>query len=311
MRMIRSVSYLLIFLISIPFSLAQAAPLCPLPKIGLQAGQQNTHGEALSFSYQSTSYPVDLFSGYARRSDATIDYCLRYEAINKGSNAVERFYWPLASNLEIKSLAPRARSSILVTAKSENPPGIAQTKVYAFAREQVSSRAYKADGQQVDASAAPPGRSAPAQDWIERLALKESAKFPEIGTQYSDGSVEVTASSSANWDGKTLALAVSVSTNDGKLVANLRAPVAWAIIKGITDAKEFVSAARSLARQPLPLTTNEFKYQPKINSARPELFLIRSPIAFSGPGGRVCFVAATYSPVRLLSEAAPNCDSLE
>ena len=136
--------------------------------------------------------------------------------------------------------------------------------------------------------------------------LLSPKKFVEVGSQFNDKYSEVTATSFADWDGKTYSIGINVG---GRNVKYIQAPFTYALAKAGSDAAGILGnlAATRRERSSLPLKDGQFNISftsslPNPPSPQPRLYLLRQPVNFEGPSGRVCFLAATYSPIPIPQE---------
>lgn len=305
-------------------SLASAGVLCPVPKPGLKMGDPNVDAETLSFSFQSESFPIDIYSGYAaQNSGNNANFCIRYEVVNKGSHPVEKFYWPLAAGLQMDHLGPQERPSILVTTPPGRPPTIDETWLYAFLSGAKKSFAYQKHAfyqphstvMRFSDSLAPslpnsppiqltsnalnqPIQLAQFSGASERLLVKEPTKFPIIGSQFTNSDTEVTATSEAQWNGKSYLISVSISRSNEKNVFKIQAPFTLALLKQPRQ-DALLMLVKEMKSVSLPLKDNSFAQTVALplETSPAALYVVKQPITFFGPNGRVCFLAAAYSPI--------------
>lgn len=277
-------------------------PVCPQPPEKIQRGQPNANAEAVNFSYRSQSYPVELYSAYAAQPKTIANYCLRYELENKAALPVQRLSWPLAT-MQLDALEPAARKSLIVTRGSDKLPWLDKTKIEAFLREEVSSRAFQVQTQKSREASVDTRlmreMQVPGQQWYNQVVgLKDSNQLPALSAQFSDGDTEINAVSVAKLDGSRISIQISISRSHDKSVTSISAPLALALSKGFvnqaTVAAEFASS-RALA---LPLQGNSFEVAFSFEKGTP-IFVVEQPIVLTSRTGRVCFLAATYSPAAI------------
>ncbi len=291
--------------------------LCADPKPGLRTGAPNVDAETFAFSYNSTSYPVDIFSAFAASAhNSGSSYCIRYEAENKGSNSIHKFFWPLAG-FQVDTFEPKRRDSIVFSVPGSRAPTVEESWLYAFLSEGIKSYAYQKHSsilfesgirfaQRGDlpilASVSGP-RIAQVNVPLQRFEFKEPTELPEIGSQFSSGGAVVSASSSAKWDGKAYLITLSVDRNDAKLVSSVQAPFAYALPK-IKSVSNLLPLLRELQNAELPLPANSYgatAFLPT-ESRPPTLYVVYQPVTFKRDDGRVCFLAAVYSPIPIPPE---------
>ena len=283
-----------------------ASALCLKPPAGLRTGQPNVDNETLVFNYRGASFPIDVYSGYAPQSSTRSGvFCIRYEIENNASKPVDLLYWPLASGLQIESLQSKGRQSIAVTAPASATPIVGNTLIYAFLSEVVKTFAYQQnkqysrtdpspfDGRLGNFDNAVPAKAASTSMAISyRLAqieenqsydLKEPRKYPEIGSQFSTQDLDVSASSSAEWNGKYFTIEIKVGRNSSK-AKDLQAPFTNALAKGGSNS-EIVSNYMSFkkAKAVLPLSDNTFGVSFQSGPSNLGLYVIQQPITFFWP----------------------------
>ncbi len=317
--MIRSIVIALVA-ISLYSHSAEARTLCEKPKQGLKVGESNVRGELAVFSFRGNTYPVEIYSGFAPQlpNVASSNYCIRYEVENKAKEPVEKFYWPMVGwsieRLEAyKSttgrgdrdavLSATGRQSVVRTSPPGTPPAIKETELFAFLSSAEKSFAFQKDAlgalfRKKYADASKP--SMLAQVSPPRLNVDQIKDFPWIGSEYSGSGAEVTATSSGSSDGKMVQIEIGISRSDSKLVPKIVAPFAYAMAKA-AGSENIVPATKEFAFAPIPLERNEYavKREFPIRADRPFVFIVEQPIILDGPAGKVCFLAATYSPVEI------------
>lgn len=300
--------------------LTEASALCLHPAPGLRAGQTNVNSEAVIFNFRGRTYPVDVSSGYAlQATSGNENFCIRYEVSNNAEKQIDLLYWPLAGNLQIEKIPPHARPSIATTTPPGRAPIIGETWIYAFLSEAVRTFAYQqnkhstrfapsASGvgfaalpdtrrQVVPIAAKVHGPQIAQIDGYRRYDLKEARVFPEVGSEFSDQEVEVSAFSFASWDGKGYSIHTKI-VRSSPVVKEVRAPFSFALWKERSPSAvlgRFIEFKTSKA--PLPLSDNAFNGDFETNQPAGTLYVIEQPITFVGPYGQVCFSAAVYSPI--------------
>jgi hypothetical protein len=329
---------------TVAFSAAAATSPCNTPPPALQRGQHGVDAEALSFSFRSQAYPVAIYSSFAPQVNSNpSNFCIRYEAENTGTSPIEKFYWPLASEMEMDSFepGPHERQSIVVTRPPGRQPHIEESWVFAFLSGAVSSFAYQQQHVLADPSKIPDtaaqnfsgraphgillaagGPLQVAQEAItgpgyvlengNRYTFKEKAGLPDVGVTFNGSGAEVIASTNADWDGRTLFITTTIERNDSKFASVVKAPVALALIKS-SAASDILPNVNEIERESaeLPLSGNSFKATAKFGTegAPPRLYILNQPISFQRPNGRVCFLAPTYSPIPLPTRLL-SCDKV-
>jgi hypothetical protein len=284
---------------------------CLRPGPGLKAGQQDVDTETVNFNYGGEAFGLDIFSGYAAQPTNRNVFCLRYEVENTSHKPIEKLYWPMASGLQIDALQPKAKPSIAVTTPPGTPPVLGSTWVYAFLSEAVKTVAYQQNKQYVpylrDKNLPTPGfgfnsvivpaRYAQSAE-INAYELKEPREFPEIGSQFTDQKSEVVASSLADWNGKNYTLGVRITRSNVKDVKEVQAPFAYALIKS-GSSSDLLSLTREFKKSgiPLPMEKDEFIGRYSSSAKDSSIYVVQQPITVLGPSGKVCFLAAAYSPI--------------
>jgi hypothetical protein len=291
-----------------------AASLCAAPRPHLVTGATNVDAETFSFSYRSNDFPVVIFSGFAPQySRSSANYCLRYEIENKGSRAIEKLYWPLANDLQLDYLKPRERPSILVTIPPGYQPMVAETMVYAFISEAKKTAAYQRLDKKGASYGVPNGQKTllasnletkwPQLEQVSRtsttILLNEPRELPLIGSEFSNSGAEVSALSSAKWDGKSYTISMSIQQNDPKLIRAIQAPFAYALYKGVPE--KYLVDAMAKGFGELPMIDNAFNFSrtyPGVVGVPPipHLYVVQQPVILDQESGRTCFLAAAYSP---------------
>jgi hypothetical protein len=295
-----------------------AAANCTLPPI-LKHNQQNVDSEEIHFNYRSDSFSADIYSGFMQQATANgTTFCIRYEVENTAAKPIELFYWPLASGLEVEKLGPGKRTSIASISPPSYPPAIGGTFVYAFLSEVTKTFAYQAPKLYPFLIHRAPQRNFGANDLptlvessgnrpieVAQITydLKDARKFPAIGAEFSNKEQEITAESSAEWDGKTYLINFAIKSR-GK-TKDLQAPLALAMLKGGSPSN-VLALYRQFKKETSFLPLNDgsfvdtFRSSPMLNA----LYVVQQPITFSGPDGRACFLAATYSPIPIPDDLA-------
>jgi hypothetical protein len=304
-------------------STSAAGPVCtiPAPNLDTQANTPNPnvaiHGDTVSFFYRSQQYALDIWSAFALHvssDNKDADYCLRYEAANKLSN-IERFYWPLAG-IQKEAFPAGERVSIGTTQPPGPLPSVEETWIYAFLNTAVTSRAFQrradmgdrsggkrlalhGDGAKKSVLASNDARvQLAALDPIEqRFPLRaEKENFPAVGSHFVTTGAELTATSSAKWNGEIAEISVTLTRSSEKI--SITAPVTYALstAKSVYDVLPLV---REYRNEPLPFGSNPFGVSNRFSGREMtgSLYVIEQPITFSGSDGRVCFVAPVYSPL--------------
>lgn len=192
-----------------------------------------------------------------------------------------------------------------MTRKSDRQPTLDETKLYAFASEEAKTRAYQITQPTKRSDAGRPSRSDSGLDiarvdksnGVETIELKEPREFSDIGAQYSAPDFEVTAASTAKWDGKNYLISISITRSDAKYIQKIEAPIAYAIYKGFLSRRPDIIAAVFPAIDGL-MTNNSFnaQFSEELNGPG-ELYIVPQPVTFQTPRGRICFLADVYSPV--------------
>jgi hypothetical protein len=313
---------------AIPAS-AAVVVLCPKPDRGLRLPDpvfrpRDVDGQATAFNYKSATFPLEIYSGFApQNAGNNSNYCIRYEAQNTGSHLIEKFFWPLAT-LQLDTLEPGKRESIVLTKPPGSSPIVGESWVYGFLSSAVRTYAYQKTssnqpihGRQrfaqldsptdnvVRTSITPDRRTllATVEDLSGRHTFKDPETMPQIGAQYSgSGSDEVTAVSEAKWDGKRFAISFHVGRNNAESVKGLSAPFAYAMSK-IDIASSLLTTFDLVKRLPLPLTDNSFESTLSLEplTSPPTIYIVDQPITYTRGNGRVCFLAAAYSPIPIPS----------
>jgi hypothetical protein len=281
--------------------------------------------EAISFSYRSKIYPVDIFSAFTKGSSAAFNYCIRYEVVSKAQDAIEKFYWPLSS-IQMDTVHPGDRVSLAVTKPPGRDPTIDETWIYAFLNSVVRTSAFqrRAESRRLDTirvalntnnnrkEANDRGTELYMQlsaiDTVEqRLELKEPTKFSEVYSQFSRGEAdEISSTSEASWDGENSQIQIKLASSDEKTL--VFAPITYAFAKA-SNASDFLGLIREFTfkRQPLPLDKDHnFEFSRKVSPANyagsRALYVIEQPISLVTPSGGICFTSPMYSPIPVPAE---------
>ncbi len=301
---------------------AFGSELCPKPRPNLKMGTPNVDAETFNFFYQSEQFPVDVYSGFASQyPGGGSNFCIRYEAENKGSNAIVNFYWPLANDFQQEKFEPKQRASIAVTVPPGQPPAVKDTWLYAFKSDKKKSRAYQTNlnlqrsparfaelstlrtNAAVLSDSPNPGLRLVQNDKpSSAIKLTKPDKFPLIGAQYSGSGADVIATSRADWDGKVFKITMTISRNDEKMTGKVRAPFMLSMWKAVKP-EAMIAEFRGVD---VPFSNDAFEYTNRYTSVG-SLFVVRQPIILEQPTGRVCFLAASYSPTPI-NENYQKCD---
>ena len=303
------------------------AESCPsLKKASLRDPTFNE--EIVSFSYASKTYPVAIFSAFAKQNLPNVsnpNFCFRYEAENKAQDVIEKFYWPLAG-FQMDTVMPHQRPSIQITKPPGRDPAIEETWIYAFLN--AASRTYafqrRAESRssmiQIALKANDNGKNSVLEispidestvrytqlatiDGVEQqLELKEPTTFPEVSSQFSSGDAdEVLSTSQASWSGENSEIQIKMGKSNEKTL--LFAPVTYALYKA-SNISEFLGLIRDFTakRAPLPFgKDNSFELRTKIWPASYDnskiLYVVEQPITLSTPNGNICFSSPVYSPI--------------
>jgi hypothetical protein len=297
-------------LIIIGQSTAHVAAGCSSPAPGLK-GQTNTDAQTIAFNYDGDSYSLDIYSGFDAQSSGASVYCLRYEVENTSAKPIRKLYWPLASGLQIEALAPKHTPSVTVTTPGTQPV-LGSTWIYAFLAEAAKTVAYQTNKQISIPLLRERAPLAPKRDFADgggfafvsykhvaqfegQELTKTPRKFPMIGSSFSDEKSEVSANSYADWDGKYYSI-TTVVTRSNPSIEGVQAPFAYALLKG--NGAALLSLIREFRNASVPFgKNNDFKASYSSTGGESVLHLVRQPISFEGPSGRVCFLAPAYSPI--------------
>lgn len=289
---------------------------CPDPRFGLRHGQSNVEAHTTTFSYKSERFPIEVYSGYAiQNTHGGNIVCVRYEVENKSGLSIKKFFWPTAG-IEMDSLGGDRESVVHSSPHSGNPPRKEESWLYAFLSSAVRINAYQRQAsalslsererfaisgqfnlRQLAALHTAPIQLAQVSENPTRRQFKAPEVLAEIGAQYSAAGAEVSAISSAKWDGKNFTISVSIGRNNGTAVRNLRAPFAVALQKA-DSAERLLELVREIGNMPLPMFEDRFNVSTTLPPAvASTIYLIRQPIIFERSSGRACFLAVAYSPV--------------
>jgi hypothetical protein len=279
--------------------------------------------EAGSFSFNSNSYPISIFSAFApQTSGAGGNFCVRYEVENSSTRIIEKFYWPLAT-LEMDRLDPglSERQSIAFTIPPGPAPTVGVTWLYAFKTGLLKSAAYQRQTYALnnysalqvalDEPVANRPLFIPAQ-YISggdgtRFTIKEPTKFPSVGAEFSGSGARFAAESSAKWDGKYYSISVTIERGKDSDDKGVSAPFATALARAQTpeEVLAFLSTRGSvneLLKLPFDETKDFLGGEPNHS-----VYIIQQPITVQRANGRACFLAAAYSPVPI-PPALLSCD---
>jgi hypothetical protein len=303
----------------VAFGSALCAPvICrdPAPELSRQRSNNTVHinGETVTFFFKSQSYPVDIYSAYAPQgATPEANYCIRYEAINKGQSVVEKFYWPLPG-IQMDYLDRTQNMSVVMTTPPGRPPVVDETRVYAFLNEIIRTFAYqkRADISPFNHFTAknifthqPQIQLAALEPTSQIFQLKEPTKYPDVGAEFSSNDIVISASSRAEWDGRATEIRIEIDRVSSKF--EVIAPVTYAFFKGSTSA-EVLALARGGRNEQLPFfeTPERFtltrKLSPQEFAKTQSLYVIEQPVTIVGSNGRICFMAPMYSPMPFPSE---------
>ncbi|MBB3136606.1 hypothetical protein FHS26_004363 [Rhizobium pisi] len=296
---------------------------CPLPKKGLRQGAANTDSEVTSFISDRSSYEMEIASAFApvTANQATI-YCLRYEAENRTSASapnngrIDVFYWPLAAmSVELFDTGPKSRWSLLSSGPSPRTPTPDSTDIYAFKNAHFTSTAYKLGATsaymrksvRIASSDASAILTLVAQDLPQ--VLPEDAQSP-VGAQWDAGDSELTVTT--DLDVSTPKNSIRISIDRSGEVGAVFAPFAKALssVKTPEDIPKLLAEFKS---SPVEFTEGHKTYanqvaEVNLKAADTRLYIVKQPITLvEKGGGRVCFLAATYSPVPI-PQSFQTCD---
>jgi hypothetical protein len=290
--------------------------ICPSPPAKLDTlspTYRNVNREAITFFYNSQAYPMEIYTAFAPQANQiNSNYCIRYEAINKATIAVEKFYWPLA---EVQMDTLRKSVSVTTTVPSGRPPILRETWLYAFLNSAAKTWAYqkfsdrrRSDESRIahrgpvrlpDLSFTPIYQA--AADSVLQYQLKEQTQLPPVGSQFASADDDVLAIFGASWDGQNYKIEGEIERGSEKVT--VRAPVIYALAK-TRSASDFLGLVRELGNAPLPYDGNTFKVSRSFSAKEfgdfgqpPALYVINQPITLAGAGGRACFKAPMYSPM--------------
>ncbi|HWN52572.1 MAG TPA: hypothetical protein VNO18_22590 [Xanthobacteraceae bacterium] len=312
-----------------------AGVICPRPAPQL-SNQHSNNGifvdaETVTFFYKSQPYPVDIYSAYAPQSSAPdSNYCIRYEAINRSQNTIDKFYWPL-SGIQMDFFYSAGNVSIVTTKPPGRAPSLDETWIYSFLNEIARTIAYqkRADirqrlgGERLVRSELwgphfsfysnhlsfesnrPPVQLAALEPIEQRFPLKEPMKFPEVGADFSNNDGSLTAISRATWDGSSSQIEILLDRGSGK--AFVIAPVIYALSKA-RNAFEVLELVKAFDGKGLPFAENTdvfrvtSRFFPKDFVNTPWLYVIEQPVTLVISNRRVCFSTPVYSPMPIPEE---------
>jgi hypothetical protein len=294
---------------------------CPPMSIPSATG----NSETVSFSYRSKSYPVDVYSAFAVQVSTKVppNYCVQYAATSMASDPIEKFYWPLAS-IQLDTLNPRQRVSLIVTQPPGRTPTIEETWIYAFLNAAARTSAFQKKAQGLPTplpiqlasdrvSEASPRLEDLSPHLIalrtdeQRFDLKEPTRFAEVSSQFSIGDAEeVSSTSEGSWDGKESK--IHVTLEKGNETTQVFAPVVYALNKA-GNAFDFIGLIRDFSDKPSPIyfdKKNSFEVVRALDPVRfagtQALYVIEQPITVVTPNGKACFSSPIYSPVPVPAE---------
>jgi hypothetical protein len=316
-----------VFLAGVFPSAAISGGNCPPIKLDQKtfATALTVNEESVSFSYRSKLYPLDIFSAFTKGSSAASNICIRYEAVSKAQDTIEKFYWPLAG-IQMDMLSPNQRVSLANTKPPGRDPTIDETWIYAFLNAAVRTSAFQRrteyqppnivrialsqDGDRKQkAEATKSSMQLAALDTFEqRLQLKEPTKFFEVGSQFSSGEKdEISSTFEASWDGENTRIQMKLERSNEKTI--VFAPITYALAKA-SNSSDFLALILDFTRKAQPLLPlgkeNSFEFSrklsPKDYAGSQALYVIEQPISLVTSNGKVCFSSPMYSPMPIPAE---------
>jgi hypothetical protein len=300
----------------------KSGTVCPAPPEGLSQGTPNTNAEMTPFTSEGSSYEIEVASAFApRTSNMATSYCLRYEAENMSSTKsgpnqgrIDLFYWPSAQiSVQKFEVGRKFRQSLIRSDLGAQPPSLGSTDLFAFKNAAFSSTAYKVGSieqssqlvTRVSLVLDSKSSTRDVPDGIE-MAQELDKRFladdtPAIGAVWGSGGTQVAATTALDTTKATdqISISIEVSGDDG--IQSVYAPFAKALsyAKTSTDLPVLLSEFR---QSPVKFEggTAEFKNAAAVDLQSPDtrLFAIQQPVILTvADGGKVCFLAPTYSPI--------------
>lgn len=318
MQMYRSLAFLgILAVFCLPVSPIQAAQpwqinslACPKPPQPLSQVVQNVDRETATVSEMQAVAQLDIASAYAPEANsAGASWCIRYELTDDGPDKIPVSWWPLAG-FGLDPVPLHLPQSYATTIPPGPPPIVKSTDIYFFRSQTVHTRAYQA------ARAAPPAMgpvrlvaalSKPDQrtevaSWPYMVKMDGRSSLPAVGGEFTGSKADVGATSTLERDGSGYRFTIYVGRNNKDAVIAIYAPFAVALGK-VSSPNELAKSIPEFRSSPLLLDDNSFRVTREFKLEGQSVFVVRQPVTLIRPTGRVCFLAAVYSPVPIPAEA--------
>jgi hypothetical protein len=286
---------------------------CPDPKPGLARGDPGVDAESGALYYRSQTYTMNIYSAFAQPAPGPAsNYCVRYEAENTSGNDISAFDWPLADlRMDTLPAGPSNRQGLVKTLPAGKLPILDDTWVYAFKSAAAKMMAYQkpADHSSLYKRSAITSIRYNASNLIaytppQRVILKETGDLPPLSTAFYGSGIDLSANSSASWDSSKYFASMKVMVSKSSDVKRVKAPYMLALRESKGEPEILLGVLSEYFKgNGGYFSENDMEALAFANKKPGDyLYVVMQPVTFERANGRVCFLAAAYSPIPIPSE---------